>query len=1431
MAPSPLQPHVMVLPFPAQGHVMPLMELSHRLVDLGFEVDFVHTDFNRDRVLNTMADETGALSDGIHMVSFPDGLDRAGDCADIAKLAKGLRAAMIGGIEEMIRSEGIRWVIADVAMIWVVELAATLGVHVALFSTYSVAVLALRMHVPNMLEDGILDECGNVMRNEMIRLSPMMPPIEAAELPWVTLSGTPEGRRTIIQILSRTNPTILLAEDIICNTFQDIEQGALALVPNALPVGPLEAPATLRSAGHFWPEDPTCLAWLDEQQACSVIYVAFGSFTVFDMAQVQELADGLMLVGRPFLWVIRQNFANGVGEGWLEEFRRRASGKGMIVSWAPQQRVLSHPSVACFVSHCGWNSTMEGLRHGVPFLCWPYFADQCCNQSHICNVWGTGVKLQADEQGVVTKEEIKNKVDQLLDDKEIKARAAKWKNAACTSTAEGGSSHENLLKFMMHGQRRLMPRHYVMKVLQEKGLMSKDKSFLRTAEDSEKLFEKRYLQPHKDVVPDLADAYAAARNGELPKRYMSLNDHPHVMVVPFPAQGHVMPLMELSHRLVDLGFEVDFVHTDFNRDRVLNAMADETGAIPDGIHMVSFPDGMDRDGDRADIAKLGAGLRAAMIGGIEEMIRSEGIRWVIADVSMIWVVELAATLGVHVALFSTFSVAVLALRMHVPNMLEDGILDECGNVMRNEMIRLSPMMPPIEAAELPWVTLSGTPEGRRTIIQILLRSNPTILSAEAIICNTFQDIEQGALALVPNALPVGPLEAPAALRSAGHFWPEDPNCLAWLDEQQACSVIYVAFGSFTIFDMARVQELANGLMLVGRPFLWVIRQNFANGVGEGWLEGFRRRASGKGMIVAWAPQQRVLSHPSIACFVSHCGWNSTMEGLRHGVPFLCWPYFADQCCNQSYICNVWGTGVKLQADEQGVVTKEEIKNKVDQLLDDKEIKARAAKWKNAACTSTAEGGSSHENLLKFMMHGQILLAIDHSKKTAVMATATQLHVMVLPFPAQGHVIPLMELSHRLVDQGFKIDFVNTEFNHNRVLKALAETGTIPDGIQMLSIPDGLGPADNHMDIGKLVQVLPAAMFSPLENMIRSKKIKWVIADVSMSWALELATTVGVRIALFSTYSAAAFALRRSLPKLIEDDFLDETGNVKRHEMVQLTPPIDSSEIPWVSLGSTQERRRYNIQNVIKTNRLMPLAEMVICNTFREIESEALVLLSNALPVGPLVAPTSGSTGHFLPEDLTCLTWLDAQAPNSVIYVAFGSSTIFDVAQFHELANGLALSGKPFLWVVRPNFTNGIQEDWLNAYKDHVKGKGLVISWAPQQKILSHPSIACFMSHCGWNSTMEGLLHGVPFLCWPYFSDQFCNQSYMCNVWKTGIKLCRDKEGVVTQEEIKNKVEQLLGDHKIKERAATLKTTARASIREGGSSHQNFLKFVNLLREQ
>ncbi|TVU44958.1 hypothetical protein EJB05_04422 [Eragrostis curvula] len=451
--PPPPRPRVMMLPCPLQGHVKPLMELAHRLVEHGIEVDFVNTDINHDRIVKAMeaGGEAGAAGPaGINMVSLPDGMGPDGDRSDIGKLAGGLPAAMLGRIEEMVVSNKIRWVVADVSMSWVLDLVAKLGLRVALFSTFAAAVLVLRLRVPKMIEDGIFDEFGNVTRKERIQLSPKMPAVDATKLPWTSLRKSPESQRMLIQMVIKTNPEIALAETIVCNTFDEIESEALALLPKpALAVGPLEMLASTTSAAcHFWPEDRTCLTWLDAQAPSSVVYVAFGSVTVFDATQVKELADGLLLTGRPFLWVVRPNFANGVDEGWLDEFKRRVGNTGLVVSWAPQQRVLSHPSLACFVTHCGWNSTIEGVRNGVPFLCWPYYADQFCNQSYICDVWGTGLRICAIERDVVTKEEIRDKVAGLLRDEGIKARVLSLKQAACASVTDGGSSHRDLLKLV-----------------------------------------------------------------------------------------------------------------------------------------------------------------------------------------------------------------------------------------------------------------------------------------------------------------------------------------------------------------------------------------------------------------------------------------------------------------------------------------------------------------------------------------------------------------------------------------------------------------------------------------------------------------------------------------------------------------------------------------------------------------------------------------------------------------------------------------------------------------------------------------------------------------------------------------------------------------------------------------------------------------------
>ncbi|RWW20126.1 hypothetical protein GW17_00015779 [Ensete ventricosum] len=204
---------------------------------------------------------------------------------------------------------------------------------------------------------------GSQRRHGKHQLSPGMPSVSTTQFAW-NCAGNAEGQKIIFQLVVDNDRLLELAELIICNTVREMESPVFALFPNILPVGPLLSGQRLdhNPLGHFWPEDTTCVKWLDEQPANSVIYVAFGSFTVFDHRQLQELALGLELSRRPFLWVVRPDLASETSVAWLDSFRERTAGRGKMVSWSPQQQqILAHPSIACFLSHCGWNSTMEGV--------------------------------------------------------------------------------------------------------------------------------------------------------------------------------------------------------------------------------------------------------------------------------------------------------------------------------------------------------------------------------------------------------------------------------------------------------------------------------------------------------------------------------------------------------------------------------------------------------------------------------------------------------------------------------------------------------------------------------------------------------------------------------------------------------------------------------------------------------------------------------------------------------------------------------------------------------------------------------------------------------------------------------------------------------------------------------------------------------------
>ncbi|KAH7554489.1 hypothetical protein JRO89_XS12G0224400 [Xanthoceras sorbifolium] len=451
------------------------------------------------------------------------------------------------------------------------------------------------------------------------------------------------------------------------------------------------------------------------------------------------------------------------------------------------------------------------------------------------------------------------------------------------------------------------------------------------------------------------------------------------------------------------------------------------------------------------------------------------------------------------------------------------------------------------------------------------------------------------------------------------------------------------------------------------------------------------------------------------------------------------------------------------------------------------------------------------------------------------------HVLVIPYPAQGHVIPLMELSQCLARHGIRITFVNTEQNHKRVMNALAKNDGIANSyIHLVSVLDGLesDPKQRNQPEKRLEAVLwflPRKVEELIENINASEsdKITCVLADHLLGWAMEIAVRKGIKRAAFSAIAATTLVLRSSIPKLIDDGIIDNDGTPTKKQMFRISPTMPAmtkTHLGWTSIGNKKLQKMY-FENIVRDARSMNMSDWVLCNSTYDLEPAAFNMEPKIRPIGPLLASNrlGDLAGNFWPEDLSCLKWLDQQPPQSVMYVAFGSSTDFDRIQFQEVAMGLEICNRPFLWVVRPDTIDKMTDAYPSGFQERVAARGNIVSWAPQQKVLGHPAVACFVSHCGWNSTIEGVSNGIPFLCWPYFADQFHNESNICDVWKVGLGFNRDENGIVTQEQLKNKVEELLGCEKYKANALNLKEKMINGIKEGGGSYNNFKNFVKWVK--
>ncbi|XP_022857144.1 UDP-glycosyltransferase 74F2-like [Olea europaea var. sylvestris] len=444
------------------------------------------------------------------------------------------------------------------------------------------------------------------------------------------------------------------------------------------------------------------------------------------------------------------------------------------------------------------------------------------------------------------------------------------------------------------------------------------------------------------------------------------------------------------------------------------------------------------------------------------------------------------------------------------------------------------------------------------------------------------------------------------------------------------------------------------------------------------------------------------------------------------------------------------------------------------------------------------------------------------------------HCLILPYPSQGHINPMLQFAKRLRHKQVKITLVVTKF----LRKTVQEFPGSSD-ISLETISDGFdegGRAKVESSEAYLTRFRLVGT-ETLSELVEKHKtdcaVDCIIYDPFLSWGLDVAKKFGLVSAAFFTQSCAVDNIYYHVCKKELKLPLSETEKI----VIPGLPVLEPSDLPSFvyvhgSYPAAFEMILNQFQNLEK-------ADWILVNTFHKLEEEVINWMAKFLPV-KAIGPTVPSMyldkrlqddkeyglSIFKPITDVCMKWLNERASRSVVYVSFGSLAELGAEQMEELAQGLKLSNEYFLWVVRSS-----EEAKLPNKFSETSKKGLIVSWCPQLEVFAHKAIGCFITHCGWNSTLEALSLGVPMVGMPQWTDQSTNAKFVKNVWKVGVKARQNMKGIVEQTEIISCIKNIMeGDsaEEIRKNAKKWKEFAREAVDEGGSSDKHIENFVSSL---
>lgn len=454
---------------------------------------------------------------------------------------------------------------------------------------------------------------------------------------------------------------------------------------------------------------------------------------------------------------------------------------------------------------------------------------------------------------------------------------------------------------------------------------------------------------------------------------------PHVFMVSFPAQGHLNPLLRFAKWVAAKGFLVTLCSTDDIALRIAAAASTSVGALADPtrvgrgfVRFEFFSDGIALDDPaRLDLDFLMAALRSAGPPALAALVRRQvvPVACIVNNPFVPWALDVAADLGLPSGVLWVQSAAVFSIYYHCRHALASFPSEDNPEVT----VQL-PGLPLLRPEELPTFLLWSSPY--QVLKTVILEQFGNLSNASWVFANTFDELEHEAIEAISHRqviIPIGPLADPPPEEGgsketdggqikADLFKAADES-IQWLARHPPRSVVYVSVGSVVVLTEEEMEEMAWGLKQTGRPFLWVVRSDARERIPAGFAEAVA--AEGIGMLVEWSPQERVLEHEAVACFLTHCGWNSTTEALTAGVPVVAYPQWGDQVPDAKMLTEACGVGVRLPAP----ATRAELQRCVKAVTEGETaeaIRRRASEWKEAAAKAVAEGGSSDRHIQAFV---------------------------------------------------------------------------------------------------------------------------------------------------------------------------------------------------------------------------------------------------------------------------------------------------------------------------------------------------------------------------------------------------------------------------------------------------------------------------------